>query len=65
MIKRTLCFTNPAYLSLKDRQMVIRLPEVEKGDVPDVVKKEAVRTVPVEDIGVVVLDNRQITVTHG
>ena len=65
MIKRTLCFTNPAYLSLKDRQMVIRLPEVEKGDVPDVVKKEAVRTVPVEDIGVVVFDNRQITVTHG
>ena len=65
MIKRTLCFTNPAYLSLKDRQMVIRLPEVEKGDVPDVVKAEAVRTVPVEDIGVVVLDNRRITVTHG
>ena len=65
MIKRILCFTNPAHLSLKDRQMVIRLPEVEKGDVPDVVKKEAVRTVPVEDIGVVVLDNRQITVTHG
>lgn len=65
MIKRTLCFTNPAYLSLKDRQMVIRLPEVEKGDVPDVLKKESVRTVPVEDIGVVVLDNRQITLTHG
>ena len=35
MIKRTLCFTNPAYLSLKDRQMVIRLPEVEKSDMPD------------------------------
>lgn len=65
MIKRTLCFTNPAYLSLKDRQMVIRLPEVEKSDMPDVLKKESVRTIPIEDIGVVVLDNRQITLTHG
>ena len=65
MIKRTLCFTNPAYLSLKDRQMVIRLPEVEKSDMPDILKKENVRTIPVEDIGVVVLDNRQITLTHG
>lgn len=65
MIKRTLCFTNPAYLSLKDRQMVIRLPEVDKSDMPDVLKKESVRTIPIEDIGVVVLDNRQITLTHG
>ncbi len=65
MIKRTLCFTNPAYLSLKDQQMVIRLPEVEKSDMPDILKKEGVRTIPVEDIGVVVLDNRQITLTHG
>ena len=46
MIKRTLCFTNPAYLSLKDRQLVIRLPEVEKSDMPEELKKEAVRTVP-------------------
>ena len=60
-----MCFTNPAYLSLKDRQMVIRLPEVEKSDMPDVLKKESVRTIPVEDIGVVVFDNRQITITHG
>ena len=65
MIKRTLCFTNPAYLSLRDRQMVIRLPEVENSGAPDALKKEATRTVPVEDIGVVVLDNKQITMTHG
>lgn len=65
MIKRTLCFTNPAYLSLRDGQMVIRLPEVERSDMPDMLKKEAVRTIPVEDIGVMVLDNRQITMTHG
>lgn len=65
MIKRTLCFTSPAYLSLRDGQMVIRLPEVEQSDMPERLKKEAVKTVPVEDIGIVVLDNRQITVTHG
>ena len=56
MIKRTLCFTNPAYLSLKDRQMVIRLPEVEKSDMPEELKKGTVRTVPIEDIGVAAFD---------
>lgn len=65
MIKRTLCFTNPAYLSLKDRQMVIRLPEVEKSDMPDALKVGSVRTIPIEDVGVVVLDNKQITLTQG
>ena len=66
MIKRTLCFSNPAYLSLTNGQLVIKLPEVEKpGNVSEVIKREAVRTIPIEDIGVVVLDNRQITVTQG
>ncbi len=32
MIKKTLCFSNPAYLSLRDEQLVIKLPEVEKAD---------------------------------
>ena len=32
MIKQTLYFGNPAYLSLKNKQMVIRLPEIEKND---------------------------------
>ena len=45
--------------------MVVRLPEVEKSDMPDSLKKETTRTIPIEDIGVVVLDNRQITLTHG
>lgn len=65
MIKRTLCFSNPAYLSLKNAQLVIKLPEVEKADVAELIKAEAVRTIPIEDIGVVVLDNRQITLTQG
>src|SRR5574344_2222964 len=65
MIKRTLCFSNPAYLSLKNAQLVIKLPEVEKSNVPESFKQETIRTVPIEDIGVVVLDHRQITITQG
>lgn len=66
MIKKTLYFGNPAYLSLKNSQMLIRLPEVERNEtLPDSFKAEAVRTIPIEDIGVVVLDNSQITLTHG
>lgn len=66
MIKKTLYFGNPAYLSLKNAQLVIKLPEVEKNDsLPDSFKRDSVRTIPVEDIGIVVLDNKQITFTQG
>lgn len=65
MIKRTLCFTNPAYLSLKDNQLVIKLPEVESADLPERMKRDSVRTIPIEDLGVVVLENKRITVTQG
>lgn len=61
MIKRTLYFGNGAYLSLKDGQLVIDIPQAKEQVVKDMVR----RTIPVEDIGVVVLDNRQITITHG
>lgn len=65
MIKRTLYFGNPAYLSLRNAQLVLRLPEVEKNDtLPDHFKKTAERTIPIEDIGIVVLDNKQITLTQ-
>lgn len=53
MIKRTLCFSNPAYLSVKLNQLVISSPE-----------KEEKKTIPIEDIGVVILDSPQITVTQ-
>ncbi len=66
MIKKTLCFSNPIYLSLRNEQLVLHLPEVEvNGNLPEVMKKEAERTIPIEDIGVVVLDNRRITITSG
>ncbi len=65
MIKRTLYFGNPAYLSLKQNQLVIHLPEVVKSDLSEGFKEKATATIPIEDIGVVVLDNQQITITHG
>lgn len=66
MIKKTLYFGNPAYLSLKDGQLVIKMPEVESNDsLPEGFKKSFEVTKPVEDIGVVVLDNKRITVTTG
>ena len=65
MIKKTLYFGNPAYLSLRNEQMVIRLPEIEHSTLSEEMKKEAVRTIPIEDLGVVVLDNKQITITQG
>ncbi len=66
MIKKTLYFGNPAYLSLKDSQLIIRLPEMERNDtLPEGFKSKLVKVIPIEDIGVVVLDNKQITLTHG
>ena len=46
--------------------MVIKLPEVEKNDsLPDNFKRDTEITKPIEDIGVVVLDNSRITCTTG
>lgn len=47
MLKRTLCFTSPAQLSLKYAQLVITI----KG-IPD-----EVRTIPIEDTGMVIIEN--------
>ena len=65
MIKRILYFGNPAYLSKKDNQLVIRLPAVEKNiELSYQFKKEAQATVPIEDVGVVILDHCQIVITQ-
>lgn len=63
MIKRTLYFGNPAYLSLKMKQMVVRIPQKDDGDLPS--EEDLVRTLPIEDLGVIILDNKQITITQG
>ncbi len=55
MIKRTLFFGNPAYLSTGNEQLIINFPEEEKEE----------KTVPIEDLGFLVLENPQITITNG
>jgi|UniRef100_UPI0040290BF7 CRISPR-associated protein Cas1 len=66
MIKKTLYFGNPAYLSLQNNQLVIKLPEVERNaSLPENFKSRSVITRPVEDIGLVILDHKQITITSG
>ncbi len=53
MIKRTLSFSKPCNLSLKNCQMVIRMKDDPKF----------VKTIPIEDIGFVLLENQQISIT--
>ena len=73
MIKRTLYFSNPAYLSKKDDQLVIKLPEGKEkpaeqlANYPNKRYKERgnKNIIPIEDIGIIILDNQQITFSHG
>ena len=66
MIKKTLYFGNPVYLSLKNAQLVIKLPEIVRNDtLSESFKRNSEVTKPIEDIGVVVLDHKQITITSG
>lgn len=52
MIKQTLMFTSPVYLSLKDRQLVITFKD----------NKDTV-TRPIEDIGFVLIENPEVTIS--
>lgn len=53
MLKRALFFSTPYHLSLKDNQMVVNTKEM-----PDIKK-----TIPIEDIGFVVLEHQQTSIT--
>lgn len=59
MIKKTIYLGRPAYLSLSQRQLVLqeRAPRGETDPPP--------RTIPIEDIGVLILDHPQLSLTHG
>jgi len=52
MIKRTLYFGNPCYLSKKENQLNINLLD------------NKIKQIPIEDVGIVILDNPQITITN-
>lgn len=53
MIKRTLYFGSPAYLKTENEQLI--LTNTETGEL---------KSAPIEDIGVVILDHQQITVSQ-
>ncbi|MFN0083728.1 MAG: type II CRISPR-associated endonuclease Cas1 [Ferruginibacter sp.] len=53
MIKRTLYFGNPAYLKTKNDQLVFE--STDDGET---------KTLPIEDIGVLIIDHQQITITQ-
>jgi len=54
MLKRTIYIGNPSYLKLKDNQLKIEEPTT----------KEVKGSVPIEDLGFLVLDHYQITLSH-
>jgi CRISPR-associated protein Cas1 len=57
MIKRTIYFGNPAYLNQTMGQLVITKPKIEGLE-------SEKKTISIEDIGVIILDNSQITITQ-
>lgn len=59
MIKRTLYFGNPAYLRCQNDQLKIEIPGADM--LPE---KDRTTTIPIEDIGVVILEHAQVTITH-
>ncbi len=59
MIKRTIFFENPAYLSLRNKQLVVTQPPSSSDG------EKRVSTVPIEDLGVIVVDNPQVSFTSG
>ncbi len=61
MIKRTLYFGNPAYLKTTNDQLVITYPAEIAGGQP---LPEQTKQLPIEDIGVVILDHQQITISQ-
>lgn len=54
MIKRTLYFGNPAYLRRQDAQLKVLKPK----------EKTELASIPIEDIGVMVLDHPQVTLSQ-
>jgi len=60
MIKKTLYFGNPAYLRKKNNQLEIKSP----GKSEDSDSVNNLVSVPIEDIGIIILDHGQITLSR-
>lgn len=58
MIKRTICIETPCHLKFRENQLVVKFEQV-KG-----LEDRAEKTVPIEDIGMLLLEHQQITLSH-
>lgn len=56
MIKKTLCFSHRAYLSCRQRQLIIHMDDPKSGETCEFSR-------PIEDIGVVVIESEQVTMS--
>ena len=63
MIKKTIYFGNPVNLTLRNSQLVISQPE--NKEEKDWYSKHSQVSRPIEDIGLVLLDNKQINISIG
>lgn len=53
MVKRTLHFSNPAHLFTRNEQLIVELKDDER----------TTKTLPIEDLGIIILEHPQITIT--
>src|SRR5690606_20871104 len=53
MVKRTIHFSKPAHLSVRNRQLLVELKDEERTQ----------HSIPIEDIGMIILEHPQITIT--
>lgn len=73
MIKRTLYFGNPAYLSCKYNQLIVNtrndqteIPFIELSEIDKRYesRKDLSKSIPVEDIGIVIIDHYGVVLSH-
>lgn len=73
MIKRTVYLAQPAYLHVKLKQLIIELlsptdlyvHEIGSGSLDRMIQRKGKEaTIPIEDIGIIILDHPQITLTQ-
>lgn len=58
MIKRTIYVGNPLHLKISNEQLVLNIPHAQGMD------KQLGNTIPLEDIGILMIDHNQVTLTQ-
>lgn len=58
MIKRTIYVGNPLHLRVRNEQLELNIPHAQGID------KIIGNTIPLEDIGILIIDNSEVTLSH-